>query len=115
LTLAITLLKIEKSIWDSNSHNESSFGSVRVHSLTLFFTLGSTRCDSWASFLVRNLASPYLGCKPKARVTTTYLQVREILIRLTPKERDCVVHKAKWFKWEGNSFLHMWTKVVPCP
>ncbi len=37
-----------------------------------------------------------------------YLQVGEILIRLTPKERDHVVHRAKWFKWEGNSFLQMW-------
>jgi hypothetical protein len=29
------------------------------------------------------------------------------------------VHKAKQFKWEGNSFLQMWVdgqlKVVPCP
>jgi len=28
-----------------------------------------------------------------------YLQAGEVLIRLTPKERDCVVHRAKWFKW----------------
>jgi hypothetical protein len=34
-----------------------------------------------------------------------YLQIDEILIGLTPKENDRVVHKAKWFKWEGNSFL----------
>jgi hypothetical protein len=34
-------LKIWESIWDSNSHNGSSLGSVRVHSLTLFGTLGS--------------------------------------------------------------------------
>ncbi len=31
-----------------------------------------------------------------------YLQASEISIRLTPKERDRVVHKAKWFKWEGS-------------
>jgi len=37
----------------------------------------------------------------------TYLQASEIPIGLTPKERDCVVHKAKQFKWEGNSFLWM--------
>jgi hypothetical protein len=42
--------------------------SVRVHSLTLFCILGSTRCDSWASFLTRKLASPCFGCKPKAKV-----------------------------------------------
>jgi hypothetical protein len=34
-----------------------------------------------------------------------YLQACEIPIRLTPKEREHVVHKAKWFKWEGNSLL----------
>jgi hypothetical protein len=32
---------------------------------------------------------------------------------------DHVVHRAKKFKWEGNSFLRMWAngqvKVVPCP
>jgi hypothetical protein len=27
-----------------------------------------------------------------------YLQAVKILIGLTPKERDCVVHKAKWGK-----------------
>jgi hypothetical protein len=34
-----------------------------------------------------------------------YLQASEVLIGLTPKEKDYVVHKAKWFKWEGNSLL----------
>jgi hypothetical protein len=32
-----------------------------------------------------------------------YKQVVSII--LTPKEWDCVVHKAKWFKCESNSFL----------
>jgi hypothetical protein len=36
-------LKIQESIWNSNSHNGSSFGSVKVHSLTLFAFLGA--CD----------------------------------------------------------------------
>ncbi len=36
-------LRIWESIWDSNSHNGSSLGSVRVHSLTLFALLGA--CD----------------------------------------------------------------------
>jgi hypothetical protein len=63
-------LKIRESIWDSNSHNGSSFESVRVHSLTLFCTLGITRCNYWASLLARNLASPCFGCKPKTKVTT---------------------------------------------
>jgi hypothetical protein len=29
---------------------------------------------------------------------------------LTLEERDYVIHKAKQFKWEGNSFLQMWVK-----
>jgi hypothetical protein len=37
-----------------------------------------------------------------------YLQVGEVPIGLTPKERDHVVHRAKWFKWEGNSLLQTW-------
>jgi hypothetical protein len=48
-----------------------------------------------------------------------YMQAREVLIGLTPKERDCVVHRAKRLKWEHNSFLGMWAngqvKVVLCP
>jgi hypothetical protein len=47
-----------------------------------------------------------------------YLQACEVLIRLTPKERDYVVHRAKWFKLESNSFLWMTAngqvKVVFC-
>jgi hypothetical protein len=46
------------------------------------------------------------------------LQAKEVPIGLTPKVKDHVVHKAKWFKWEGHSFLRMWAngqvKVVPC-
>jgi hypothetical protein len=53
---------------DSDSQSESSLGSVRVHSLTLFCILGSMRCDSQASFLARTLVSPCLGHGPKVRV-----------------------------------------------
>jgi hypothetical protein len=38
-----------------------------------------------------------------------YLQVCKVLVGLTSKECDHVPDKAKWFKWEGNSFLHTWT------
>lgn len=38
-------------------------------------------------------------------IAIIYLQVGEIPIRLIPKERDQIVHRAKWFKWEVNSFL----------
>ncbi len=56
--------------WDFNFESGSSVGSVRVHSLTLSYTLGSMRCDFRASFLVLTLVSPCLGCKLKARVAT---------------------------------------------
>jgi hypothetical protein len=48
---------------DSNSQGGSSFGSVKVHSLTLSFTLGLL-------FLAHNIANLYLGQEPKARVAT---------------------------------------------
>jgi hypothetical protein len=63
-------LKIQKSIWDSNSQNGSSLGSVKIHSFTLFCTPGSMRCDSQASVLACTLTSPCLGHEPKARVAT---------------------------------------------
>ncbi len=37
-----------------------------------------------------------------------YLQANEFFIWLTLKEQNHVVHRAKWLKWESNSFLHMW-------
>jgi len=57
---------------DSNSQSESSLGNVEVHSLTLSCIPGSMKCDSRPSHLAHTFASPYLGCKPKARVVTTY-------------------------------------------
>jgi hypothetical protein len=45
-------------------------GSVRVHSLTLFCTPESMRCDSWASLLARTLATLCFGHNPKAKVAT---------------------------------------------
>jgi len=56
-------LKIRESIGTPNSQSGISFGSARVHSLTLSFIPG-------LPLLARNLASPCLGCKPKARVVT---------------------------------------------
>jgi hypothetical protein len=69
-------LKIWESIWESNSQNGNSFGSVRVHSLILFCTPRSMRCDSWASLLACTLASPCLGHEPKVRVATLALGLR---------------------------------------
>jgi hypothetical protein len=61
-------LKIWESIWNSNSHNGSSFGSVRVHSLTLVAFPGA--CDVipkppfWPTTLhpLALLAKPSEGC-----------------------------------------------------
>ncbi len=48
-----------------------------------------------------------------------YLRAYEISVGWTPKEWNWAVHKAKWFKWEGNSLLHVWVdgqvQVVPRP
>jgi hypothetical protein len=61
-------LKIWESIWDSNSHKGSSFGSVRVHSFTFFALPGACdvipRFPSWPT----TLQPPCFGRKPKARV-----------------------------------------------
>jgi hypothetical protein len=57
---------------DSNSQNGSPLGSVKVHSLTLSYLLGSMRSDSRASLLSHTFASPCLGYEPKARVTTLH-------------------------------------------
>jgi hypothetical protein len=61
-------LKIREYIWGSNSHIGNSFGSLKVHSLTLFCITSSMRCDYRASFLALNLASLCLGCEPKVGV-----------------------------------------------
>jgi hypothetical protein len=49
------VLKIQESIWDSNSQYGSSVGSVKVHSLTLFALLKACevtpRCPSWPATL----------------------------------------------------------------
>jgi hypothetical protein len=55
-------------IWDSNSQNGNSLGSVKVHSLTFFCTPKSIRCDSPAFLLAHSLANLCLGREPKARV-----------------------------------------------
>jgi len=57
----------------SNSQSGSSFGSVKVHSLTLSYTPKRMRCDSHASLLACTLASPCLGREPKTRVATIWV------------------------------------------
>jgi hypothetical protein len=63
-------IKIQESIWDSNSQHGSSLGSVRVHSLTLFALPGACevifRSASWPA----TLQPPCCGREPKVRVAT---------------------------------------------
>ncbi len=62
-------LKIRESICDSNSHNGSSLGSVRVHSLTLFALLGANDVTIASSFWLATsepfalVTSPRLGLR----------------------------------------------------
>jgi hypothetical protein len=62
-------LKIRESIWDSNSHNGSSLGSVKVHSLTLFALPRACdvtpRSPSWPTTLqpLALVVSPRLGLR----------------------------------------------------
>jgi hypothetical protein len=55
---------------ESNSQNGSSFGRVRVHSLTLSYILGSMKCDSRASFLAHTFASLCFSRELNVRVMT---------------------------------------------
>ncbi len=64
------IFKIWESIWDPNSHNGSSVGSVKVHSLTLFALLRACDATLGPSSWPATLQPPYLGHGPKARVVT---------------------------------------------
>jgi len=75
-------LKIQESI-ETLTPKMGVHLKVRVHSLTLFCTPTSIRCDPQASLLACNLASPCLGHEPKARVGTRYLGTTRILLHLT--------------------------------
>ncbi len=68
------LLKIWKSIETLTPKMGAHLGVWGVHSLTLSYTHGSMKCDSWASFLACTFASLYLGHEPKARVATIGIQ-----------------------------------------
>jgi hypothetical protein len=86
---------------DSNSQSKNSLGSVKVHSLTLFCTPGSMKCDSRAPLLAHTFANPCLGCKPKARVA-----IKEVFHEFKVDEALCI------FNFGCNqiqfiSFLHI--------
>ncbi len=54
-------LKIWESIWESNSHNGSLFGSVKVHSLTLFALPGACEVTLGLPFWPTTLQPPCFG------------------------------------------------------
>jgi hypothetical protein len=64
------VLAIQESIWDSNFHNGSCLGSVRVCSLTLFALPRVCDVTRGSPLLACNLTTPCLGRKRKARVMT---------------------------------------------
>jgi hypothetical protein len=72
-------LKIRESIWDSNTQNENSLGSARVHALTLFCIPRNTRCESWVSFLAITLQTLALVTNPRLGLRHTML-VHDFLI-----------------------------------
>jgi hypothetical protein len=63
-------LKIWESIWDSNSHNGNSLGSVRVHSLTLLALLGACEVTLELPSWLATLQPPCFGHEPKVRIAT---------------------------------------------
>jgi hypothetical protein len=71
-------LKIQKSIGTPTPQSGSSLGSVRIHSLTLSYTLESMKCDSRASFLAHTFVSLCFGREFKARVATSTFDPRVI-------------------------------------
>ncbi len=58
---------------ESNFQSGSSFGSVKIHSLTLSYNPGSMKCEFRASFLACTFVSLCFDCKPKDKVTTLIL------------------------------------------
>jgi hypothetical protein len=59
-----------------------------VHSLTLSYTPGSMKCDSWDSLLTSTFTNPCLGHKLKVKIVTqtnTKFSLCMILISLTPR------------------------------
>jgi hypothetical protein len=63
-------LKIQESFWDSNSQHRSSFGSVRIHALTLFAFPRACEVTPGSPSWPVTLQPPCFGRKPKARVVT---------------------------------------------
>jgi hypothetical protein len=62
------VMKIRESIWDSNSQNGSSRGSVKVHALTLFALPGACEVTPRPPSLPATLQALALVTKPKLRL-----------------------------------------------
>jgi hypothetical protein len=71
--------------------------SVEVHSFTPSHILKSMKCDSYASLLAHTFASPYLDCKPKAKVATQLNLIFEACLKVFEFEK-------KKFKTEFTTF-----------
>jgi len=73
---------------------------LEVHSLTLSYTLGSMRCDSWASLLAHNLVSLCFGLEPKAKVVTEmvyHLAYFHVMFSMCGDSDSCRRrHKSTW-------------------
>jgi hypothetical protein len=107
---------------DSNSQNGNSFGSVKVHSLTLSHISESMKCDSWASLFTRTFRNPCIGREPKTKIATIRLLVINlgaqgptiwvVVLFWLPKIRFLDIGSP--FEW-GKVFLveldKMWTKI----
>jgi hypothetical protein len=95
-------LKIWEFIKTPTPKVGAHLGLWGVHSLTLSYTLRSMKCNSRASLLARTFASPCLGHKPKARVTTETIQVDK------PKWKDTLDEKMISHPWDKFCYCLQW-------
>jgi hypothetical protein len=116
-------LKIREAIWDSNSQHGSSFGSVRVHSLTLFVFPGA--CDVTSDFFSwpATLQPPHLGRKPKARVATAKVATRAKVRQGLKTTMISWQAKSRWSDKRSGTYprsnvsivtiIDIWQKITP--
>ncbi len=98
---------------DSISQSGSSFGSVRVHSLTLSYLLGSMKCDSWLHSWATLLLALALVVSPRVAivklcVTPTISHQFILACHLFPLES----HKILWlsfslYVYSFNAMLYL--------
>jgi hypothetical protein len=87
---------------ESNSQNGSSFGRVRVHSLTLSYTLRNMRCDSRASFLAHTFASLCFSCELKVRVVIDKFNSRMKIKALSNYQITRIYDGRNWKQMNSN-------------